>query len=446
MFSLDPALDAFRYTWPDPADGLRGWSQSSDGRSWQRAMPESRDALAVDSRWPAFFPSSMCLITTAHGAESAIEVVVGASIVNRFPYVVAFSLCTDALSARHHPRRRFIELLESGGQVALQWLEPGARLARTVSLIRRTSDADTTGRITRLGAPVEPGVSTSCPVLTDAYLVYEAAAVQPSRQVGSHRLFFFEIRAIQLREDIGRGQSQIRWRSLPGWEGGPPIQGAPLPGDGRIKSYTPDHQFPSRATVAFQWDEIRDGRVVRHFSPHQANQIELDNDRARWPCFFPSSAGIVSTRSRAGVVNLMPCGSTTVVSRQPMVIAPCISHAVINQRYAPRATLASIRETGRFGCGVPFIDATLVEAIRYWGNVSVADDPDKAARPGLDLDLSGDMPRLPALPVHFDCEVAGEIAMGTHVMFLGEVRRIVVHDGVTRSPLEWYPWPSVAPA
>jgi flavin reductase (DIM6/NTAB) family NADH-FMN oxidoreductase RutF len=54
---------------------------------------------------------------------------------------------------------------------------------------------------------------------------------------------------------------------------------------------------------------------------------------------------------------------------------------------------------------------------------------------------------LSAVPIHYDCEVVGEIQLGTHIMFLGEVRRILVRDDVTNdNPLEWYPWPAVAPA
>jgi flavin reductase (DIM6/NTAB) family NADH-FMN oxidoreductase RutF len=48
------------------------------------------------------------------------------------------------------------------------------------------------------------------------------------------------------------------------------------------------------------------------------------------------------------------------------------------------------------------------------------------------------------LPVHFDCEVVGEVRLGTHVMFLGEVRRVLVRSDVTvANPLEWLPWANI---
>jgi hypothetical protein len=49
----------------------------------------------LHSRWPAFFPSPICLATTRHDDVSHLEKVVGASIVNRFPYVVALSFCRE---------------------------------------------------------------------------------------------------------------------------------------------------------------------------------------------------------------------------------------------------------------------------------------------------------------------------------------------------------------
>ena len=144
------------------------------------------------------------------------------------------------------------------------------------------------------------------------------------------------------------------------------------------------------------------------------------------------------------VPNVMPCGSTTIVSRHPLVVAPCISYAAINARYAPRATLAAIRERGRFGCGVPFIDDTVLGAIKYCGNVSVRTNPNKVSDAGLEVEMSDWAPIVPTLPVHFECEVAGEVRLGTHIMLLGEVRRIRVRADVTpANPIEWSPWADV---
>ncbi len=173
--------------------------------------------------------------------------------------------------------------------------------------------------------------------------------------------------------------------------------------------------FPSAATIGFEPDETHDGMATKYLPPLAEDQVEIDNDRARWPCFFPSSLGLITSWYAPDVPNVMPCGSTTIVSRHPLVVAPCISYAAINARYAPRATLAAIRERGRFGCGVPFIDDTVLGAIRYCGNVSARVNANKVVDAGLAVERSDWAPIVPLLPVHFECEVIGEVRLGTHM-------------------------------
>jgi hypothetical protein len=46
--------------------------------------------------------------------------------------------------------------------------------------------------------------------------------------------------------------------------------------------------------------------------------------------------------------------------------------------------------------------------------------------------------------VQFECEVVGEITLGTHIMFLGGRGVFCVRTDVTpENPLEWCPWPIV---
>jgi hypothetical protein len=104
-------------------------------------MPESREELAVDSRWPAFFPSPICITTTAHEGIAHVEKVVGASIVNRFPYVLALSLCRQPLSSRHYVRRGFMDALEASGRAAVQFIMPGEALDRVMATVQKIHDA-----------------------------------------------------------------------------------------------------------------------------------------------------------------------------------------------------------------------------------------------------------------------------------------------------------------
>jgi flavin reductase (DIM6/NTAB) family NADH-FMN oxidoreductase RutF len=463
---LTDALKPYRYLWPQQDFAASSaWQPSADGQAWVRTMPESPEELEADSRWPAFFPSPLCFVTVRDGDEVGLEKVVGASIVNRFPYILALSFCRQELSQRHHARRTFTGMLERGGAVAVQYLPPGPMLDRVLHAILSVPEGKTRTRIAQAGLATRPALTNEAPVFTDSYLIYEARLVKPGKDfegqpiyqepwwdVGSHRIYFLEINAIQLRRDIAESRSQIQWRSLPAWQPQFPLQGSTKAAGGASartgyqKGYTPHYVFPSAGTTAFEADCVHHNMAVKHLPPLAEDQMEVDNDRARWPCFFPSSAGLITTWAGDGLPNVMPCGSTTIVSRHPLVIAPCVSYAAINIRYAPRATLGILQRTKRFGCGVPFIHDAIIDAIRQTGNVSIETDRNKVARAGLTAEAKSSAPVLSAVPVHFDCAVVDQVRLGTHVMFLGEVQSIRVRADVTpENPIEWYPWADVVP-
>ncbi|HIK06626.1 MAG TPA: flavin reductase [Trichormus sp. M33_DOE_039] len=457
-------LEQYRYLWPHTSlQNAPNWQVIEDKRIFLRNMPESLEEIALDSRWPGFFPSPICFVTTADGTQVGLEKVVGPSIVNRFPYVLALSFCILPLSERHHIRRAFTNMLENSGSVALQFLPPGEYLDRTMSAINTIPEEKTNSRIAYSGLSTRKALTNDAPVFEAAYMVYEASLVKPSKDfdgnpiytqpwidVGSHRIYFLEINTIQLRQDIAEGRSQILWRSLPVWQPQHELQGlVSVDGDaiednGYKKGYTPHYAFPSPGTIAFEADHVENGMAVKYLPTLPEDQVEVDNDKARWPCFFPSSAGMITSWSPDGHPNLMPCGSTTIVSRHPLIITPCVSYAKINERYAPRASLDMIRKTGRFGCGVPFINEVILNAMKYAGNISLAKDPQKVAHAGLQVESDDWSPVLPALPVHFDCQVVKEVSLGTHIMFIGEVQRIRVRADVTpENPIEWCPCPNV---
>ena len=287
----------------------------------------------------------------------------------------------------------------------------------------------------------------------DGRAVYET----PWLDLGSHRVYFLEIESIWLREDIARGQAPIYWRSLPTWPGGPG-PGAPDPeaerhrvshlaSAGYVKSYRPDYVFPAAGTVAFAADEFRGGFAVKHLPPLPEDQVEVDNDLARWPCFFPSSVGLITVEDRQGNIGALSCGSTTILSRHPLTLAVCVSYARINERYGQRASLALLNDAERFGCGVPIYRSDVLEAISYLGNVSRRQDPEKLQFCGLTPVRYGSTIGFAELPVHYDCRIVERRPLGTHALILGEVENILVRSDVSpENPLEWCPWAgSVAP-
>ncbi len=449
------------YFWPDgPLDDDGAWSPVLNGTFLRRALPETREQLAADSRWPAFFPSPMCLVTARDGDRVAFEKVVGPSVVNRFPLTVAISVCREALSARHHPRTAFMDILEAGGAATVQFVDPGPALERAMSAIVDSDERTTTDRLARAGLQTHSGVlGDGAPLLNDAFMAYETVLVPPQTglsggsihetpwlDLGSHRVCFLQVRAIHLRADIARGETQVAWNALPDWQpedaetGFVAVNPARRHSGGYTKGYTPRYRFPAAGTVGFDHDRVVAGMAIRELNE---DQVETDPDKARWPCFFPSSLGMITAWTQDGIPNLMPCGSTTVLSRHPMTVGVAVCHVPINARYAPRVSLDYIRRTGRFGCGVAYVSDRMIDAIRYSGNVTMAADPDKLANSGLSAvdPGAGAAPLLPALPITFDCALVGERDLGTHVLVLGEVRSILVRSDVTPAvPLAWSGW------
>lgn len=456
-------LENYKYNWPyfNPDEDAQ-WEKSNNS-SYVRQFPETKEELELDSRWPGFFPSPICFVSTTDGEHNALEKVVGATIVNRFPYIIALSFCIEPLSKRHYPRNRFTEMLEKGGVVAVQYFEPGAHIDAVMAAINQVPDEDIDKRIAHSQLPIHKAMTNDSPVFKDAYLVYEARLAkaskdfygepiyeQPYTDLGSHRIYYLEIEAIQLREDITRGDSQIYWQALPTWTPQNELQdevlqeSQPLIDVKYKKGYSPNYYFPSGNTIAFEYDKIEDGMAIKYLPPLPEDQVEVDNDRARWPCFFPSSAGMITTWDSSGSPNLMPCGSTSILVRHPLCIGICVSYAEINIRYAPRGSLRALNETKRFGCGVPFINDTIIDAMKYAGNISINEDNNKIQNAGLQVDEHDWSPVLPALPVHFFCEVVKVVRLGTHFLYLGEVKSIQVRKDVNaKNPIKWFPYPDV---
>jgi flavin reductase (DIM6/NTAB) family NADH-FMN oxidoreductase RutF len=456
-------LEKYKYNWPyfNPDEDAR-WEKSDD-RSYVRHFPEKKEELELDSRWPGFFPSPICFVTTTDGKVTAFEKVVGASIVNRFPYVIALSFCIEPLSKRHYARNRFTEILEKGGVVSVQYFEPGPCIDVAMGAINKVPDEEIEKRIAYSGLPIRKAITNDSPVFKDAYMVYEARLVKPGKDFngepiyeqnytdfGSHRIYFLEIEAIQLREDIAGGDSKIYWQALPDWAPIDKLQNEILQESRPLidlkyqKGYSPKYYFPTGNTVSFEYDKVEEGMAIKFLSPLPEDQVEVDNDRARWPCFFPSSAGIITTWDSSGAPNLMPCGSTSILVRHPLCVAICVSYAEINVRYAPRGSLRALNERKRFGCGVPFINDTIINAIRYSGNISIDQDKNKIRHAGLEVKADEWAPVLPALPIQFFCEVVKVVRLGTHYLYLGEVKSIRIRDDVnSENPLRWYPYPDL---
>jgi flavin reductase (DIM6/NTAB) family NADH-FMN oxidoreductase RutF len=102
--------------------------------------------------------------------------VVGASIVNRFPYVVAPSYCREPLSSPHYVRRTFMDVLEASGRVALQFLMPGESLDALMTAIANVPEDRPADRFAAAGLATHDAP----PIFDESYLVYQCRLSRPS--------------------------------------------------------------------------------------------------------------------------------------------------------------------------------------------------------------------------------------------------------------------------
>jgi len=188
-------------------------------------LRESLETLADDSRWPALLPQSITFVTTGTVEAPIVERCVGATVVNRFPYVVCVSLCRERLSDRHHPRADVMDAIESTGGFTVNVLSESAEAE---ALLEACAEAPPRERLARAGLGVRSGEVTAVPVIDAAPLIYECELTEPAEDfegepifqsprddLGSHTLYFGEVRAIQLDEQIAKREAQILWHSLP---------------------------------------------------------------------------------------------------------------------------------------------------------------------------------------------------------------------------------------
>ena len=134
---------------------------------------------------------------------------------------------------------------------------------------------------------------------------------------------------------------------------------------------------------------------------------------------YPVSAVMVSCRSGAGENNIITIAWTGTVCSEP----PMLSISVRKERHS----YPMIRETGEFV--VNLTDASLLHACDYCGCVSGA-KVDKFKECGLTAVRGSavEAPLIVEAPVNIECKVTKEMDLGSHVMFLAEVKCVHVDE------------------
>jgi len=125
-----------------------------------------------------------------------------------------------------------------------------------------------------------------------------------------------------------------------------------------------------------------------------------------------------------GKANFMTAAWSGIAASNP----PMLTVGIRPARY----TLAGIRENGAFSVNVPS-EKQAIE-VDYCGIVSGRDD-NKVARCGFNVfygDLRG-APLIQECPVNLECELHKEIALGTHILVIGEILQVHVSEDILDS-------------
>jgi flavin reductase (DIM6/NTAB) family NADH-FMN oxidoreductase RutF len=145
------------------------------------------------------------------------------------------------------------------------------------------------------------------------------------------------------------------------------------------------------------------------------------------PMLFPMPAVLVGTYCDDGNPDAMTAAWAAACCHKPF----CLGVAIRQNRL----TYANLKAKGAFTINVP--STSQAEAVDYLGIVSGRDRPDKIAVAGMEVDKGEvvDAPIISSCPVNVECELIGELEIGSHTWFVGEVKHIradeelVEHDG-----------------
>ncbi len=142
------------------------------------------------------------------------------------------------------------------------------------------------------------------------------------------------------------------------------------------------------------------------------------------PILFPMPAVLIGTYRDDGAANAMTAAWAAACCAKP----PCLGVAVRDSRL----TYETLRSRRAFTVCVP--PAALVREVDYLGIVSGKRAPDKLERAGLDSERGSevDAPALLGCPVVAECELRGELELGSHTWFAGEVKQVQVDRELLR--------------
>ena len=189
----------------------------------------------------------------------------------------------------------------------------------------------------------------------------------------SHHLLFLNINTIFINNFLKN--RKIIWQSLPKYKENFKFYFNILEKKKYYKGFTDNYNYKINLKNINYLNKNKINNFIKiKLKQFKIKEIKkLSSEQSKWPIFFPSSVGMIGSIDKKKQINIMPCGSTTVVNRHPFQIATAISHLDNNIRYRKRFSLKKILTNKKISLGIPYSNSKIVNMINYMGNVSKYD-------------------------------------------------------------------------
>lgn len=367
-----------------------------------------------DSKWPIFFPSNNSFLLLKNKNNFEVEKLTGATVINRFPLIIGFSISSKNLSKRHLNKIPIIKKLISNKKFSINLIE-------YKNINKFVSENSFYNNIHIDKSNIDKNFNC----INFAYQSIDCKFLKKIK-IYSHTLILAEIEKITINKKNFK-KKYLLWKPLP--EINKKISFA-LKKNIKInhmKRFTNNYKYifskKSKHYINIKENKNFITNKIKKFK--LSEQIKLSNNQAKWPIFFPSSLGIIGS-SKESKPNFMPCGSTFVVSRYPMTIGIAISHSKINERYRFRNTLNNITKNKKFTVGVPFNNSNLINWINFMGNITSIDYPNKMNFIDFNYKKNNYGPYLNDIPITMMCESIKKIKMKTHTLIIGKIKKYFI--------------------